>query len=145
MTWILDGNNILGHLAEREGRDPGREGLLERLLSSGTPAPLTVVFDGPPPEGRRGGERRGKIAVSYAGRLQADDVIAGLARPGDTVVTADRELLARCREKGARGLEPGEFLASLRKPRRPQGNEKPSTGKVDVEFWLEYFRRKPEK
>lgn len=143
MRWILDGNNLLGHLAQREGRDPGREGLLERLLAGATPSPLTVVFDGPPPEGRRGGERRGRIAVSYGGKVKADDVIAGLVRPGDTVVTADRELLARCREKGARGMEPGEFLASLRKHRRPRRDEKPASEGVDVEFWLEYFRRKP--
>ncbi|MGC8764072.1 MAG: hypothetical protein ACP5VN_10670 [Acidobacteriota bacterium] len=145
MTWILDGNNILGHLADREGRDPGREGLLERLLSGGAPTPLTVVFDGPPPEGRRGGERRGKIAVAYGGKCSADDVIAGLARPGDTVVTADRELLARCREKGTRGMAPGDFLDSLRKPRRPKESEKPAPGEVDVEFWMAYFRRKPGK
>ena len=54
MAWVLDGNNILGYLSEREGRDPGREGLLERLLAARLPSPLTVVFDGPPPEGRRG-------------------------------------------------------------------------------------------
>lgn len=145
MAWVLDGNNILGYLSEREGRDPGREGLLERLLAARLPSPLTVVFDGPPPEGRRGGERRGKIAVSYSGRRKADDVIASLARPGDTVVTADRELLARCREKGAKGMAPEAFVGSLRRPRRPGKGEKPGAEQVDVEFWLDFFHRNPKR
>lgn len=81
------------------------------------------------------------MEVFYGGKEQADDVIARLARPGDTVVTADRELLARCRVKGASGSTPGDFLASLRKPKSPPGTEKPSPDQADLEFWLERFQK----
>jgi hypothetical protein len=141
VTWILDGNNVLGFLAAREGRNPGREGLLQRLLASRAPLPLTVVFDGPPPAGRLGGERRGRMAVTYSGRRPADDLIHALVRPGDTVVTADRELALRCRDRRAKVVSPERFLEGLH-PRRGGDPEKPSAAGVDVQDWMEFFRRR---
>ncbi len=140
MGWILDGNNVLGFMAAREGRDPGREGLLQRIGASRPPLPLTVVFDGPPPAGKPGGERRGRVTVTYSGRRSADDLIHALVRPGDTVVTADRELALRCRDRRGKVVTPERFLLELR-PRRGAEAEKPSPVGVDLKDWMEYFRR----
>ncbi|MEW6757436.1 MAG: hypothetical protein AB1347_04380 [Acidobacteriota bacterium] len=140
MGWILDGNNVLGFIAAREGRDPGREGLLQRIASSRSPLPLTVVFDGPAPAGHPGGERRGRVAVTYSGRRSADDLIHALVRPGDTVVTADRELTLRCKDRQGKVVTPDRFLSGLR-PRRGADAEKPSPTGVDVQDWMEFFRR----
>jgi len=140
VAWILDGNNVLGFIASREGRDPGREGLLQRILACRTPLPLTIVFDGPPPAGVAGGTRRGRVTVTYSGRGSADDLIHALVRPGDTVVTADRDLSLRCRDRRGKVITPERFLSELR-PRRGGDAEKPSPAGVDVQEWMNFFRR----
>lgn len=138
MTWYLDGNNILGMLAGPPRGEDARERLLEELLDRGLPKPATVVFDGPPP-GSATRSLRGKVKVVYSGRRSADDVIVSLVRPGDRVVTADRELSLRCRDRQARVFAPSEFLSKRRGPRPRPGGEKPEPTAVDVGEWMRIF------
>lgn len=137
MTWILDGNNLMGRLAPGAGRD--RQRFLDWLLAQRVPLPALVVFDGPPPAASLHKTRRGKVLVQYASPKKADDVILARVRPGDFVVTADRDLALSCRDRGARVVSPEEYLKQLARKRAPAG-EKPSPTSVDIEDWLDYFK-----
>lgn len=138
MTWILDGNNLMGLLAPDAKRD--RQRFLDWLLGQRVPLPALVVFDGPPPAGCLHKTKRGKVLVQYASPRKADDVILARARPGDLVVTADRDLALSCRDRGARVVSPAEYLRQIARKRSPEG-EKPSSTSVDVDDWLDFFHR----
>ncbi len=72
---------------------------------------VLVVFDGAPFP-----LEVSRIEVRFAsrrGRNAADDDIAGLAGPGDTVVTSDAELERRVRERGAEVVGAGAFRRRL--------------------------------
>ena len=141
MAWILDGNNILGVASSAPRREGDRERLLHRLLRYRLPKPCAIVFDGPPPGAAVSPEFQiGGIRVAYSGNRTADDVILARARPGDTVVTADRDLAIRCRSLRARALDPRDFLNGLEPARRGRETEKPSDTAVDVDDWMEYFK-----
>lgn len=141
MTTILDGNNLLGMLRKGPKRAGDREHLLELLSRYRLPTPCLVVFDGPPPASSLHKARRGKVLIQYASPRKADDVISARVRPGDVVVTADRELALRCRDRRARILSPSSFMEGL-KPRATAEGEKPAATSVDVEEWLEFFGRR---
>jgi hypothetical protein len=140
MTWIIDGNNLLGMLRKGPKRSGDRERLLERLCTYRLPSPCLVVFDGPPPVSSLHKARRGKVLIQYASPRKADDVIVERVRAGDTVVTADRELALRCRDRQAKVLSPSAFMDGL-KPRTAGQGEKPSAASVDVQDWLDFFGR----
>lgn len=115
MTWLVDGMNVIGSRPDGWWRD--RRGAMRRLVAeldrfaAGLDEPLTVVLDGEPfdLEGQR-------IDVRFAWRRgpnAADDDIAVLAQPGDTVVTADRDLAERVRACGATVAGPRELRRRL--------------------------------
>ena len=92
MALIVDGMNVIGSVPDGWWRDRG--GAMRRLvqrLEAGT----VVVLDGRPRDlGDPGG-----VEVRWA--PVADDLIAAIAGPGDTVVTSDRGLAERVRAQGA--------------------------------------------
>lgn len=142
MAWILDGNNILGVATSAPRSQGDRERLLHRLLRYKLPRPCTVVFDGPPPGPAVASDfQMGSVRVTYSGNRSADDVILARARPGDVVVTADRDLAVRCRARRAKAAAPREFLAGLEPAARGHEREKPSDTAVDVDEWMEFFKR----
>lgn len=135
--WYLDGNNLLSvALGTRKGGS--RERLLLHLANYRLPSPCSVVFDGPPPREGKGQRRMGRLSVVYAAPRSADDVIASRVRPKDVVVTGDRDLALRCRDKQAGVVSPREFLSGL-KPLSGKRTEKPDATDVNVEEWLEIF------
>ena len=107
MSTVVDGMNVIGTRPDGWWRDrpAAQKRLVARLGALGEP--LTVVFDGrehdtEPPPG---------VEVAFA--PHADDAIAELAGPGVTVVTSDRGLAARVRERGG-DVEPSKrFLERL--------------------------------
>ena len=107
VTVIVDVANVMGSRPDGWWRDrPGAQRrLVARLGALGEP--LTVVFDGrehdtDPPD---------DVDVRFA--RHADDTIAELAGPGVTVVTSDRGLAERVRERGGE-VEPSKrFLERL--------------------------------
>ena len=142
MAWILDGNNILGVASSAPRSEGDRERLLHRLLRYKLPKPCTIVFDGPPPGPAVSSDfQMGGVRVAYSGNRSADEVILSRARPGDVVVTADRDLAIRCRSLRAKAAAPKEFLAGLKPASRGQEREKPSDTAVDVDEWMEFFKR----
>ncbi len=83
MTLIVDGMNVIGSVPDGWWKD--RTGAMRRLAAQLEPGAL-LVLDGTPRE-------IGYEDVRWA--PVADDLIAELARAGDTVVTSDRGLIAR--------------------------------------------------
>jgi hypothetical protein len=142
VAWILDGNNILGVASSAPRSEGDRERLLHRLLRYRLPRPCTVVFDGPPPGPAVSSDfQMGGVRVAYSGNRTADEVILARARPGDIVVTADRDLAIRCRSLRAKAASPKEFLSGLKPADLGREREKPSDTAVDVDEWMEFFKR----
>ena len=122
---LVDGNNVMGAAADGWWRDP--PAAVRRLLSrlqcyaSKTTARVELVLDVRQPDLPEG-DHDG-VVVRYAtrrGRDAADDRIVDLL--GDDphadnqdvdVVTSDRALRERVRERGARVVGAGAFLTTL--------------------------------
>jgi rRNA-processing protein FCF1 len=94
---LVDGNNVMGSRPDGWWRD--RAGAMQRLvneldaLAAETGDAIDVVFDG-----RDRDLQATHAHVAFAGH--ADDAIADRAEPGVTVVTSDRDLARRVRERG---------------------------------------------
>jgi predicted RNA-binding protein with PIN domain len=104
MPILIDGNNLLHRLSGERSRWAVREALLERVR--GESQRVTVVFDGPPPDGAPPEESLGAVTVVYAGSREADDVIVRRIPRGPqarqwVVVTDDQQLRQRARDEGA--------------------------------------------
>jgi predicted RNA-binding protein with PIN domain len=120
-TLLVDGNNVIGSVADGWWRD--RPGAVRRLLArlqrlAATGAAVEVVFDTRPPDLPEG-EHDG-VVVHYAtrrGRDAADDRIVELVDERDAsaieVVTSDRALADAARARGATVTGAGAFLARL--------------------------------
>lgn len=122
----MDGMNVIGSRPDRWWENRGRAmrelvADLERFVEK-TGDEVTVVFDGQPGEGRPapGAKSSGRLWVAFApgGRNAADEAIAervGRAREPQAlqVVTSDRELADRVRERGAGVASAGSFRRRL--------------------------------
>ena len=107
---LVDGNNVMGSRADGWWRD--RAGAMQRLTTElddyadRRGEQVEVVFDGDDRDLQA-------IHVGVAFAPHADDAIAERAEPGVTVVTSDRELARRVRERGADVLGAGTFLRGM--------------------------------
>ncbi len=143
MPYLLDGNNLIG--MERRSKRPSAEDraalraeVAERLRR--TRARAVLFFDG-------AGERDvdlGGLAIRSSGSRSADDAIVEEVRrsraPREcTVVTADRALIGRVRDLGARTLAPEEFWNRLGSGPSRSRVDKEKDERVDVADWLRYF------
>ena len=121
--WIVDGMNVIGSRPDRWWNDP--DAAVRRSIdeldgfAQATGDDLTVVYDRRPRDVRPG--PHGAITVAFAsrrGRNAADhdivELVAGDEAPGAlTVVTSDRRLAERVRERGAHVLSSGAFRRRL--------------------------------
>ncbi|HXH37810.1 MAG TPA: NYN domain-containing protein [Thermoanaerobaculia bacterium] len=134
MSWVIDGNNLLGRAgASRETSDSKRQ--LVRALANFARVRRTKVacyFDGSEPE--HFGRHLGSVSVIFSEGRSADELIAKRVSSGSgwKVVTADRALAARIRRREVQVVDPAGFLAELES--LPQGEEK-----VAGEEWLTWF------
>ena len=147
MPILLDGNNLL-HRLPKTNRSRAE---IRRLVLEATrheQSKLIVVFDGPPPAGGRSEESLGRVTVLYSAPKSADDVIiARLPRAAAArnwvVVTDDRELARRVRERGAEVRRLREWQSKRSRPPRRQPAE-PKLSSHEVEDWERYFARGPD-
>lgn len=142
MPILLDGNNLLHKMpGSRRSRADVRSQVLE--VTRRETMSVTVVFDGPPPAGAPEKESLGRVTVIYAGSRTADDVIvnmlpAGAAAKQFSVITDDRGLAGRVRERGAMVRKLAEWQ------RRPKQKPRPSKfesklSSHDVADWEDFF------
>jgi hypothetical protein len=105
---------------------------------------VTVVFDGPPPSGAPAREALGTVTVIYSGARAADDVIFALLPAGSaakqwSVVTDDRGLATRVKDRGARVRSLAQWRGRRRQktPARPRVESKLSSR--DISEWEDFF------
>ena len=142
MPLAIDGNNLL-HSLERP--EKSRSDVRQLVLGAVRHECLqvTVVFDGPPPDGAPKTEHLGRVTVRYSGPESADDVILRLLPDGPrasewVVVTDDGELQRRVRDRGASVSPLHEWRRRKPKPpRRP--DREPALSSREVADWEEYF------
>jgi predicted RNA-binding protein with PIN domain len=119
MRLLVDGMNVIGSRPDRWWRD--RRGAMRRLVSAleryqkKTRGEITVVLDSAPFD-----VGEGAVEVSFApgGRNAGDDQIVRIVErdPASgtlTVVTSDKQLVARVEALGARVIGSGEFRDRL--------------------------------
>jgi hypothetical protein len=142
MPLLIDGNNLLHSLPPSErSRGDVRHLVLEAVRHERLQ--VTVVFDGPPPDGSPKVEHLGRVTVRYSGSSSADDLILRVLPDGSrtsewVVVTGDRELGRRVRDCGGRVLSLGEW--HRRKPRQPRKPaHQPKLSSHDIADWETYF------
>jgi predicted RNA-binding protein with PIN domain len=142
MPFLVDGNNLLGHLlggptASDEERRAVQAKIAARVRSG--KSSVVLFFDGEPEAGKREAWM-GALTIRYAGNRSADDAIIeaverAKARRDCHVVTDDRALAERARHRGARSLSVSDFWGRL-------GDEAPAAGEgkpVNVDEWMSFF------
>jgi predicted RNA-binding protein with PIN domain len=158
MGYLIDGNNVLGHIFPGEIRNPrSRYILVSRLLAfqKAKGSRIELVFDGPPDQNLiELHSRRKKFFVHFPRPGQkADDIIKQLvARQTDFrqffVVTSDRELKDFARAKGAKTLSVKEFASQLKKVLRESRaaaeleKETTTLSPFEIGLWLDTFSKK---
>jgi hypothetical protein len=136
MSWVIDGNNVLGGAgAARFSVDVKRQ--LVRTLGAFARVNRTKVlcyFDGPEPENENFGKHLGSVTVIFSGARSADDLIIKCVGTGSgwKVVTADRALASRIKRREVAIIDPRTFMNELESV--PQVEER-----VAEEEWLAWF------
>ena len=158
MAYLIDGNNLLGHLFPGAHRDPeNRLKLIRRLIAFQrfTRARIILVFDGPPSadiEAMVGDAPRFAILNPAPGG-SADAILEEFIASGrDTrrlfVVSTDRGVRAIARQHGAVSLTAREFSAELNGVLREHRNvreldkKEPGSTMLEVKLWSELFGEK---
>jgi hypothetical protein len=145
MPLLIDGNNLLHSLPRSQrSRADVRQLVLETVRHERFQ--VTVVFDGPPPDGSPKVEHLGRVTVRYSGSSSADDVILSVLPDGSrasgwVVVTDDRGLGSRVRDRGGRVRSLGEWHGRRPKPPRRPTHE-PKLSSHDIADWEGYFSGK---
>ena len=155
MAYLIDGNNLLGHLFPGAHRAPeNRLKLVRRLIAFQrfTRARVILVFDGPPSadiEAMIGDAPRFAILNPAPGG-SADTILEEFVASGrDTrrlfVVSTDRGVRAIARQHGAVSLAAREFAAKLNgvlrehRSLRELDKKEPGPTKLEVKLWSELF------
>jgi predicted RNA-binding protein with PIN domain len=121
--WLVDGFNLL-HVALLKGesrsgwwREPARSRVVELARGfDAAGAEVVVVFDGAEPQAADAADAQPRIVFA----APADDWLLRAVRTAPdparvAVVTADRQLAARIRHKGAKVVSPSAFAARCRR------------------------------
>lgn len=128
--WLVDGMNVIGSRPDRWWNDPDRavRRFIDELVdyAEATGDAVVVVFDRQPRDLTPG--TRGPIEVMFAsrtGRNAADHDIVELVAEADapetiTVVTSDRALVDRVKQRGAQVASAGSFRRRLDGTRDPR-------------------------
>ena len=128
--WLVDGMNVIGSRPDRWWNDPDRavRRFIDELVdyAEATGDEVVVVFDRRPRDLTPG--TRGPIEVMFAsrtGRNAADhDIVQVVAEDQApetiTVVTSDRALVDRVKQRGARVASAGSFRRRMEDTRDPR-------------------------
>ncbi len=158
MPYLIDGNNLMGHLPSLEIRSPeSRHALIGRLIvfQKVKKTRVMVVFDGPPASDTTQEDFKGPpFYVFYPDFNQdADEIIKKIiSKETDlrqlSVVSSDREIKRFAKSKGARSINCEEFNKLLKKTHKKykkmkelEKNVEPPSP-LEVKFWAKIFERK---
>ena len=154
MPYLIDGNNLIHALME-VGPEVRRVGLCE-VLAEALPIgeDITVVFDGPHPEGGLPGELAERLEAIFTPGHPADETICARIDTDSAprrliVVSSDREIRQAATRRRCQSVTSEDFArevcrllrkASQRAPRRPEPPEKRSgLDEGQTDDWLRLF------
>ncbi len=156
MAYLIDGNNLMGHLSpgERRGRE-SRYTLTAVLLTfqRHTRRRIILVFDGPSDDDLERQKLGPKFTILFPPPGgNADDVIQEvLALPFDrrrmVVVSSDREVKSQARTRGAEVMTCEEFEGELKKVKKKARLEREMSKPVErltpleMKLWLNFMQR----
>jgi len=158
MPYLIDGNNLIGHMPDLHLKNRiDRSRLLTRLLAfqQVKNTRVVLVFDGPPDDNFAPEKFQGRaFSVRFPDIGEnADSVIQDIiSRETDLrqffVVSSDREIRRYAHASGAKTLKCEEFLRELKAARREhressemeKSEESPSP--LEVKLWADLFRSK---
>jgi predicted RNA-binding protein with PIN domain len=151
MPFLIDGNNLLGLRPEVLAKEPGIRRRLVGQLSAFARAKRTsvvVVFDGEPDEdGLRSDMTLGGVRVIFSGRVSDADgrilkILDEVRDPaGYTLVTSDRVLGDRARQRRARCVTSLKFRRSL-EDLAPAGGDDAPLSADQIADWESWFEQK---
>jgi len=156
MAYLIDGNNLLGHLYAGYHRDPAHRSALVgklRAFQRQTRTRVILVFDGVAPAGLPDPGKE-KFAVLFPPPGESADslIVDYIERKPDRrnlfVVSSDREIRGIAREAGATPLRCDEFNRELKKAlresraAREMDKEEAVASALEVALWTEAFARK---
>lgn len=141
MPVVIDGNNLLHSLPSgSQNRSEVRRQVLDAVRNE--KMHIIVVFDGPPGDGSPAVEHLGTVTIRFSGEITADEAILNLLREGRAsdvvVVTDDRELQRRVRDRGGKIRLLAEWRRRRPRKTRPKTHEA-KLSSHDVADWEAYF------
>ncbi|PWB49545.1 MAG: hypothetical protein C3F13_19300 [Anaerolineales bacterium] len=154
MNYIIDGHNLIGHIAGLELSMPDDEERLVELLQRfgrGTPHKLEVYFDGAP-AGQAGVRSFGQVKAYFVRQGQtADEAIRRrLAKLGRSsavwvIVSSDRAVQAAGREAHAQTLRAEDFARMVQgtlegRLASERSSPEQTLSEEEVNKWLRIFR-----
>jgi predicted RNA-binding protein with PIN domain len=156
MAYLIDGNNLLGHIYAGFHRDPAHRAVLVRKLQTfqrQTRTRVILVFDGAAPaDFPAPGKEKFSILFPPAGESADALIVDYIERHRDRrnlfVVSSDREIRAIAREAGAESLRCDEFHRELKKilresrTAREMDKIEETASALEIELWTEAFARK---
>jgi len=158
MPYLIDGNNLIGHIPSLDLKDQASRKLLVsrlRIFQEVKKTRVIIVFDGPlDPDISEGNSKDTHFRVCFPPFSQtADNVIEEIVcRQTDLrqffVVSSDREIKYFARSKGAKPLDCSDFLgrlkAALKKYNKIAEMDKNTTppSPLEVDIWSDIFKGK---
>jgi hypothetical protein len=151
VPFLIDGNNVLFAL-KKAGTEANRIGLcrhLGELARAGEK--VTVVFDGPPPQGPLAREvDEPGVTIYFSSGRTADEVIAELILADTaprrlTVVSTDHEIRRNAHKRRCPTLDSEAFAEILlsppatRRPGEPAEKRQGLLSEEETEAWLKEF------
>lgn len=144
MPYWFDGNNLIGQSAAAANADRRTRRAFLSELSSYRQAGggrFLVYFDGDDPD--RSAAPPG-VTVRFSAPVSSDEaIVRGLEanqKPAEiTVVTNDRELILRCRERGSGTLTWSEFASKMKSRHSLPRTRTEKQEQIDVDDWIRYF------
>lgn len=155
MPYLIDGNNLIGHIPFLELSDPKSKNRLVAQLRTFQEAKKTkiiLVFDGHPDPDLYGEKFRSKeFSIIWPDREESADTVIKQCIKKQTdlrhlhVVSSDREIKAFAVANKAHVLDCGEFhkllIAVLKKSKEAKAMNKEdiNLSPLEVDHWLEIF------
>lgn len=161
MHYLIDGHNLIAHLADIDLEDPNDEVKLVLMMrgwaAAGRKRRVTLYFDGGLPGGKSPDLSSGPVQVIFASsRRTADSLImqhiARVKHPPDyTLVTGDQEIIAVARQRRMPAVTSEVFARQLEKEKearqqaaRPDEGTEPKVSEQEIDHWLALFGPEPE-
>jgi len=155
MPYLIDGNNLIGHIPFLELSDPkSKHRLVVQLLifQAAKKTKIILVFDGPPDPDLYGEKFRSKeFSVIWPDREESADTVIKQCIEKQTdlrhfyVVSSDREIKTFARVNRAQVLDCGEFHKLLKtalkeyKETKAMNKEDIILSPLEVDHWLAIF------